>query len=60
MFILFVTYFYSIWLSGFNPMRNADSLLSPLKETVINYLNPFQMYGKTMYFISSPFFVLCI
>ncbi|KAI3719071.1 hypothetical protein L6452_19961 [Arctium lappa] len=35
-----------IWHGGFNHPRNADSLLSPFKETVINYLKPFQLFSK--------------
>ncbi|KAK9051643.1 hypothetical protein SSX86_028271 [Deinandra increscens subsp. villosa] len=30
----------------FNPIRNADSLLSPFKEAVITYLNLFQLFSK--------------
>ncbi|XP_024989115.1 protein MALE DISCOVERER 1-like [Cynara cardunculus var. scolymus] len=35
-----------IWQGGSNHLRNTDSLLSPFKETVINYLKPFQPFSK--------------
>ncbi|XP_023737099.1 protein MALE DISCOVERER 2 [Lactuca sativa] len=35
-----------IWQGGFNHLRNADSVISPFKETVINCLKPFQLFSK--------------
>nr|XP_043625716.1 protein MALE DISCOVERER 1-like [Erigeron canadensis] len=35
-----------IWQSDFNPLWNADSLISPLTENIIYYLNPFQLFQK--------------